>query len=156
MLHRLQIGFRLCIDCVNRPALLYKLLEQGVQGNFFRIIKSMFSKDKCCVKWNSSVGDMFSNLCGVLQGGVISPTLFQIFLEDVFEYFSHDNGINIGSLLFKPFTLCRWPCAFFRIEIRPTKTMLMDFGNKPIEGCDEYNYLGIFFRHRLTGSKAIM
>ena len=65
------VDFKSAFDCVNRSALLYKLLKQGVQGNFFRIIKSMFSKAKCRVKWNSSVGDIFSHLCGVLQGGVI-------------------------------------------------------------------------------------
>ena len=94
------VDFKSALDCVNRSALLYKLLEHGVQGNFFWIVKSMFSKAKCRVKWNNSDVDMFSNLCGVLQGGVISPTLFNIFLEDMFKYFSHDNGINNGSLIF--------------------------------------------------------
>ena len=62
------------------------------------MIKNMFFKAKCRVKWNSSVGDMFSNLCGVLHGGVISLTSFKIFLESMFKYFRHDNDINLGSL----------------------------------------------------------
>ena len=85
-------------------------LNKVSKATFFRIIKSMFSKAKYCGKWNSLVDDMFTNLCGVLHGGVISATLFKLFVEDKFEYFSHDHGINLGPytsfiprLLFKIF-----------------------------------------------------
>ena len=122
------VDFKSAFDCVNQSALLYKLLEQGFQGNFFRIIKSMFSKAKCRVEWNSSVGDIFSNLCGVLQGGVISLTLFKIFLKDMFKYFSHDNSINIGSLNLN-YLLFADDIGLFSESKSGLQNMLMDLKN---------------------------
>ena len=35
---------------------------------------------------------------GVLQGGAISPTLFYIFLEDLFQYLDMENGITAHNV----------------------------------------------------------
>ena len=42
------------------------------------------------------VGEIFENLCGVLQGGVLSPNFFNIFLEDLPDYLSSEKGVYIS------------------------------------------------------------
>ena len=70
----------------------------GVSGKYFKIIKSMFDNSKSRVKYNSCLSDIFDNLGGVLQGGVISPTLFKFFLDDLGEYLDTTKGIRVGNI----------------------------------------------------------
>ena len=64
----------------------------------FNIIKSMFNKSKSQVKWDGQLGDTFDNLQGVIQGGVISPLLFNIFLEDLPSYLNKEQGAHINDI----------------------------------------------------------
>ena len=93
------IDFKSAFDKVNRLALLFKMSGQGMHGKFLKIVKSMLGKAKSQVKWNFELGEIFDNLNGVLQGGVISPTLFNLFLEDLPRYLGQDYGIKIGNML---------------------------------------------------------
>ena len=76
---------------------MYKLYSRGVRGKYFKILKSMYSKSKCRVKYNSRLSEIFDNLKGVLQGGVISPTLFKTFLDDLDEYLDKSRGIKVSD-----------------------------------------------------------
>ena len=93
------IDFKSAFDKVNRLALLFKMAGQGMHGKFLKIVKSMLGKAKSQVKWNFELGEIFDNLNGVLQGGVISPTLFNLFLEDLPRYLGQDYGVKIGNML---------------------------------------------------------
>ena len=42
---------------------------------------------------------MFDNVYGVLQGGVISPSLFKLYIDDMCQYFSGETGVTIGETL---------------------------------------------------------
>ena len=77
---------------------MYKLYSRGVRGKYFKILKSMYSDSKCLIK--SRLSEIFDNLKGVLQGGVISPTLFKIFLDDLGEYLDKSSGIKVSDLSF--------------------------------------------------------
>ena len=44
------------------------------------------------------VGELFDNMCGVLQGGTISPVLFNTYVDDMQHYFENEPGIEIGGL----------------------------------------------------------
>ena len=92
------VDFRSAFDKVNRHALMYKMLEQSIRGNFFNFVKSMFDKAKCRVKWGNALGEIFRNMHGDLQGGVISPTLFKIFFEDLCLYLDPENGIMVRNV----------------------------------------------------------
>ena len=64
------VDFKSAFDVIDRQALLYKLQKQDIKGNFYRILRSMLTKAKSRVKWDSKIGELFNNLYGVLQGGV--------------------------------------------------------------------------------------
>ena len=91
------IDLKSAFDMIIRDALLWKLRRQGVKGNFFAVISSMFKKAKSTVKWAGDLGETFENLCGVLQGGVSSPQLFKLFLEDLVQYLDKSCGIQVNT-----------------------------------------------------------
>ena len=93
------VDFKSAFDLVNRQALFYKLKKQDIKGKFYRIIKSMLSKAKSRVKWDKNLGDIIDNLYGVLQGGVLSPSLFKIFIEDLPKYLDPEDGVKMGTIL---------------------------------------------------------
>ena len=93
------VDFQSAFDHVNRHALLLKLTSRGYSGNSFRILCDLFSKAKSRVKWNMELSEKFDNVYGVLQGGVISPSLFKLYIDDMCQYFSGETGVTIGETL---------------------------------------------------------
>ena len=93
------VDFTKAFDYIDRAALYYKLLNRGIDGNLLNIIKSMFSKAECRVKWDSRISDILKSEFGVLQGGMLSPKLFTEFLPDISASFGQDQGIAVDTLL---------------------------------------------------------
>ena len=93
------VDFKSAFDLVNRQALYYKLQKQDIKGKFYKIIRSMLNNAKSRVKWDSSIGDIIDNLYGVIQGGVLSPSLFKMFIEDLPKYLDKETGIQMGEIL---------------------------------------------------------
>ena len=104
------VDFTKAFDYIDRSALYYKLLSRGIDGNFLNVIKSMFSKAECRVKWDSCISEILKSEFGVLQGGILSPKLFTEFLQDISKSFDQVEGIIINCIL----VICRRPCPFFR------------------------------------------
>ncbi len=50
----------------------------------------MNSKSKACVKISNGLTEYFDTNIGVKQGCLISPTLFNLFLNDIPEIFDHE------------------------------------------------------------------
>ena len=73
-------------------------MNQGCNGKFLAVIKSMFRNATSHVKWGGHLGEIFENIYGVLQGGVLSPNLFKLFLEDLPDYLNAEKGIYIGGI----------------------------------------------------------
>lgn len=101
------VDLRKAFDTVWREGLLYKLLNLGVGGSFFKIIESMYSNCKVSIKLNDGITQEFDTNIGVKQGCVISPTLFNIFLNDIPDIFENEmsapvdiNGILINCLMY--------------------------------------------------------
>ena len=89
------MDFKSAFDYVNRHALLFKMLSEGFGGNLFQLLPSLFAKARRHVKWNNELGELFENTYGVLQGGVISPSLFKLYIEDMGVYFGDVAGVNM-------------------------------------------------------------
>jgi hypothetical protein len=93
-------------DNVWRHGLLYKMAEIGIQGKVFEIIRSMYENTEYSIKTNSGASRNFSLDIGVKQGCVLSPLLFNIYVNDMKDYFEPDacspptlDGIQVTHLL---------------------------------------------------------
>ena len=93
------VDFTKAFDYIDRSALYYKLLSRGIHGNLLNVIKSMFSKAECRVKWDSCISEILKSEFGVLQGGMLSPKLFAEFLQDISKSFDQGQGIPVDTLL---------------------------------------------------------
>ena len=55
--------------------------KYNISANLIRVIKNLYDKATSAVLFNSSIGDWFRTTVGVRQGCLLSPTLFNTFLE---------------------------------------------------------------------------
>ena len=85
-------------DYLNRDALFLKLQQRNVDGKFLNTIKSMFLKSSSRVKWNGKISKPIKNRYGVMQGSVLSPKLFNEFLQDLGKYLNPKYGLKIGDI----------------------------------------------------------
>lgn len=85
-------------DRVDRNLLLYKLLTLGLKGHIYENIKCIYHEAICCINVNNMLTDWFKTDSGVKQGDTLSPTLFNIFINDlVTDVKSLNLGIDIDG-----------------------------------------------------------
>ena len=94
------IDLKKAFDSISRLSLWYKLIRSGVDGKMFDIIRSMYEQIKLQVKCLSTLSDLFSCDVGLLQGEILSPFLFSLFLNDIELYLQENinDGIDIEHL----------------------------------------------------------
>ena len=59
------------------------LVEYDINANLVRTIEQLYDKATGAVQMNSSIGGWFKTTVGVRQGCLLTPTLFNIFLERI-------------------------------------------------------------------------
>ena len=91
------IDLKKAFDSISRVGLWYKLIHAGIDGKLFRSIRSLYAEVSLCVKGLTSLTDVFSCDIGLLQGEIMSPILFSLFLGDI-EMHLVDRG-NEGSTI---------------------------------------------------------
>jgi hypothetical protein len=85
-------------DSVWRNGLFYKLLLSGIGGNFYRVIKSIYShNDTFCVKQTNRFSEFKIALKCLKQGDNLSPILFKLYANDLNLLFN--NGKNFDPVL---------------------------------------------------------
>ena len=72
------IDFKKAYDSINREQLWQWLSEIGVSGKLFKTIKSLYSSVTSCVRVNNMHTDWFDVKCGLRQGCILSPILFNL------------------------------------------------------------------------------
>ena len=85
-------------DWVDRDLLKYKLLSIGINGKIFNAIDQLYSKTVSRVKLNQFKTNWFEVNSGVRQGDSLSPTLFNIYINDlIIDLNSMDLGVDING-----------------------------------------------------------
>ena len=73
--------------------------KYNISANLVRTTEQLYDKATSAVQMNGSIGEWLRTTVGVRQGCLLSPTLFNIFLErimsDALE--EHDGKVSIGG-----------------------------------------------------------
>jgi len=92
------IDFKKAYDSINRHLLWKRLYDVGVCGKMLSAVKSLYSSVMSCVRVNSFKTEWFDVKCGLRQGCILSPLLFNLFINDLTIYLkSFGLGINIDN-----------------------------------------------------------
>ena len=95
------VDFKKAFDRVWHAALWSTMKLYNINANLTQVIENLYSKATSAVYYNSSIGEWFRTITtvGVRQGCLLSPTLFNIFLErfmtDALE--DHEGSVSIGG-----------------------------------------------------------
>ena len=80
------IDLRKAFDTVWHDGLFLKLQKAGIRGKIYQVIKSMYHGSQAKVKCNQLMSDSIDITKGVHQGNVLSPLLFNIFINDLGDF----------------------------------------------------------------------
>ena len=149
------IDLRKAFDLVCRQALLLKLAKSGITGNFYNVLKSMYTSSTGHIKLSGKISDKFNIGKGTEQGHPLSPELFKVYFKDLSDLLNklsknspelHGHPIShlawaddvvIMSLdansLQQQLCLIEEFCNTWGLEINTSKTKFMTF-NKPNNG----------------------
>jgi exonuclease III len=85
-------------DKVNHFGLYSKLMNRAVPIMLLKVLEHWFRIHSTCVRFGAVMSSFVSLECGVRQGGVLSPHLFNIYIDDVIKRIS--NSKYCCNLLF--------------------------------------------------------
>lgn len=84
-------------DRVHFVKLFKTLLRKGLCPIICRLLAFMYTSQECCVKWDGYRSSSFKVYNGVKQGGVLSPLLFSLYLDDLLLNLAHSGyGCHVG------------------------------------------------------------
>ena len=70
-------------DRVNHYVLFDKLIKKGVPTYLVRILIYWYSNQRMSVRWGNIISESFNVSNGVRQGGILSPYLFNLYMDDL-------------------------------------------------------------------------
>ena len=154
------VDFKKAFDSVWHKGLFYKMQKAGITGNSLNMIKDLYNKTQCAIKVNNCITNFFDYSKGVRQGCPLSPILFNLYVNDLFDiinkntstdvYLNNENKINalmyaddlvlisetkegLQSHIDKMHEYCqKWKLS---INIKKTKTVVFNRGNNLIKAC---------------------
>ncbi len=94
------IDFSKAFDYIVRENMWYKLLQLGIRGKIFNVVKSMYENIKSRVKFNNCLSEEFSCELGVRQDECLSPFLFAMYVNDLEDdfYLHGVEGVDVGMI----------------------------------------------------------
>ena len=82
------IDFRKAYDHINRTLLFLKLQNMGIQGLFYENLKRLHKSTSYMIKVENGYLDPIKSDMGLLQGGILSPKLFNLYIDDIKDIFN--------------------------------------------------------------------
>ena len=145
------VDFQEVFDVIDRDLLFYHLIKYGITGKVLQLLKQMYSDSSNVIKINGLLSNGFVRKKGVKQGDNISPTCFNLFINELIKELRGCNvGVNVNGTLVNVLvyaddivllannevemqtllnTLHRW-CTNWHVKINPGKTKAVHFGKK--------------------------
>ena len=98
-LYSLVVDATKAFDRVNYCKLFRILLRKNVCPFICRLLINMYINQKLRVKWGDTFSEYFTVSNGVKQGGVISPMLYCLYIDDLIEELKASNvGCYMGAV----------------------------------------------------------
>ena len=72
-------------DNVKHSILFPKLVDKGIPAVFIRLLVVMYEKQVAYVRWNDTMSKSYPTNNGVKQGAVLSPLLFCVYIDELFD-----------------------------------------------------------------------
>ena len=79
------VDFRKAFDSLSHPKLFLKLRKNKINGNILKLLQNIYKKSECSVRINGKLTQFFAYEKGVIQGNPLSPILFNIYVNDLFQ-----------------------------------------------------------------------
>ena len=79
-----------------RGGLWKRLLELGVRGRMWRVLRSLYSKYEVGVRVGGTVDEWYEEFVGVREGCVVSPLLFAIYINEIAREVLEKGGGGVG------------------------------------------------------------
>ena len=115
-------------DSVCHKKLLRKLELYGVTGDFLDILANTFNNRRQVIKWSnpSICSDEILIKSGCLQGGVLSPTLFNIYISDLPKYIDSKIFIYADDILIVRPIFNKEDCEQLQLDLGKAKKFCDD------------------------------
>ena len=85
-------------DRVNHIKLFELLIGKGLPARLVKLVVVWYGKTFSVTKWNNSLSDPISIKSGIRQGGILSPILFNMYIDVIINALEiSDNGCHIGK-----------------------------------------------------------
>lgn len=93
------IDFRRAFDSINHIILWEKLYKSGISSKLIRVLQNLYNNAELQVKINDVRSNAIKITEGVLQGEILSPLLFALYINDIEDLFRSNglSGINIDG-----------------------------------------------------------
>ena len=106
-LYHIFIDFKKAFDRVWHKALWATMKNYNIDHDILRAIKGLYNNSTSAVYKDGTIGDWFKTTVGVRQGCLLSPTLFNLFLEKIMTdaLDGHVGSVSIGG---RPITNLRF------------------------------------------------
>ena len=104
-LYHVFIDFKKAFDRVWHEALRATMRKYNINASIIRAIEKLHDKAQSAVLFNSSTGKWLRAIVGVRQECLLSPTIFNIFLESIMceALDDHEGSVRIGGRLITNF-----------------------------------------------------
>ena len=144
-------------DKMSHSALYIKLMDRSLPVSILTVLENWFSTCLSCVKWGSVFSRFYQLKTGVRQGGVLSPFLFGVFIDDLVKLVDKAGiGCRIAALCVGIFlyaddiillapsihalqiivNICESELSFIDMAINVKKSACLRFGPRYRNFCD--------------------
>ncbi|CAC5359229.1 unnamed protein product [Mytilus coruscus] len=97
-LYLITVDSQKAFDVVDHIIMLDELHEHTQNHSMWTVVKNLYSGLVSKVKWKGNIGDSFQIHQEVRQGGILSPFLYKVYVNNLLEDLkSHSLGLKIGT-----------------------------------------------------------